>query len=268
MFECKFGDFIGKDKSTINNIKKWSLKYFNEDIKSRPSLHRYIKTLPKEIIKEIDKIRYSKKIKNNICKQFKQCNLISLKETDEIYISHVNYDNGGDQGLFDKHYDGNLRFISNPKIVRALIYISSNGNLKVVFDDCKKSKKFKSFEYALLDFNKEYHWVEGEYNQNEKIPRIILKCNYMICENCSTLYQKLTKFLNLMVFYIVKYSMEYSKSPKTNFQKIIGFFCNLFRKINNYNPILSFLFGFLLIFIIIAIIYLLTFLIILIRNYK
>ena len=66
MFECKFGDFIGKDKSTINNIKKWSFKYFNEDIKSRPSLHRYINTLPKEIIKEIDKIRYSKDIKKKI----------------------------------------------------------------------------------------------------------------------------------------------------------------------------------------------------------
>ena len=269
MFNCQIGKFNKEeDQNTINKIKNWSLQYFENDLKKRPSLHKYISKLPTNIIKEIDKIRYSKEITNNICKQYKKCKIIPLNSIDEIYISHVNYDNGGDQGLFDKHYDGNLRFINNATTIRALIYLSSNGDLKVVFDDCGKSKNFKSFEYGLLDFHREYHWVEGEYNQNEKIPRIILKCNYMICENCSTLYQKLTKFLNLMVFYIVKYSMEYSKSPKTNFQKIIGFFGNLFRKINNYNPILSFLFGFLLIFIIIAVIYLLTFLIILIRNYK
>ncbi len=34
-----------------------------------------------------------------------------MKHTDELYISHYNKDRGGDQGLFDEHYDGNLRFL-------------------------------------------------------------------------------------------------------------------------------------------------------------
>lgn len=39
------------------------------------------------------------------------------RHTDELYISHYNTDRGGDQGLFDKHYDGNLRFLSSSIVV-------------------------------------------------------------------------------------------------------------------------------------------------------
>ncbi len=245
MFNCKIGKFNKKeDQNTIHKIKNWSLQFFKNDLKNRPSVHKYISKLPNSIIKEIDKIRYSREITKNICKQYKNCKIIPLNSIDEIYISHVNYDNGGDQGLFDKHYDGNLRFINNATAIRALIYLSSNGNLKVVFNNCNKSKHFKTFEYGLLDFHKEYHWVEGSYDPNEKIPRIILKCNYMVCENCSYVYQELYKHMNLFVFYIVKLCMEYSKSPKTFFQKFIGFFCNFFRIINIYSPFLSFIFIF------------------------
>lgn len=258
MFNCQIGKFNKEeDQNTINKIKNWSLQYFENDLKKRPSLHKYISKLPTNIIKEIDKIRYSKEITNNICKQYKKCKIIPLNSIDEIYISHVNYDNGGDQGLFDKHYDGNLRFINNATTIRALIYLSSNGDLKVVFGDCGKSKNFKSFEYGLLDFHKEYHWVEGSYNPNEKVPRIIIKCNYMICEDCSYIYQELYKYMNLFIFYVVKLSMEYSKSPKTSFQKFVGFFCNFFRIINIYSPFLSFIFVFVVIILILIIMFLL-----------
>ena len=42
-----------------------------------------------------------------------------MKHTDELYISHYNKDLGGDQGLFSKHYDGNMRFLSFGSVVRA-----------------------------------------------------------------------------------------------------------------------------------------------------
>ena len=56
-----------------------------------------------------------------------------MKHTDELYISHYNKDRGGDQGLFDKHYDGNLRFLASSVVVRALIYLQSDTTYKVVF---------------------------------------------------------------------------------------------------------------------------------------
>lgn len=252
MFNCDFGKFIDKDKKTVDKLKSWSLEYFKEDLQKEPSLHKYVKKLPPNIIEEIDKLRYSTEIKSKIRKQYKKCNIIPLDEIDEIYISHVNLDNGGDQGLFDKHYDGSLRFINNATTIRVLIYLSSSGDLKVVFDDCKKEKNFKQYDYGILDFHREYHWVEGTNNPNDE-PRILLKCNYLICEDCNSYYSHLIKYINIYIFYIVKACMEYSKSPKNSFQKIIGFFCNFFRIINIYSPIISMLLGMVFLILIILI---------------
>ena len=84
-----------------------------------------------------------------------------MKHTDELYISHYNKDRGGDQGLFDRHYDGNLRFLSSSIVVRALIYLQSDATYKVVFDDSRVEKAFATYDFGLLDFHRELHWVEG-----------------------------------------------------------------------------------------------------------
>ena len=268
MFKADKGSFKNTpEEKYVDYLKNWSLKYFEEDLKKRPSLHRYIKTLPKDVIEKIDKLRYSTLLKDKICKQFNECNIIPLKETDEIYISHVNYDKGGDQGLFDKHYDGTSRFVKYGKVVRSLIYISSSGKLKVVFDDSKKKFNFKTYEYGLLDFHNEYHWVEGKSDPNDE-PRILLKCTYLICEKCNSFYKFFIKKLNLYIFYLVKGCMEYSKSPKNLMQRIIGFFCNFFRIINNISPILSMFVVLLLFILIIYLIYLLIIWIISIKIYQ
>ncbi len=253
MFECKKGTFEGKsEQNTVDELKEWCLTQFANELRKRPSLHKYVKTLPPSIISKIDKLRNSDVIKNKICEQFGgKCNIIPLDEIDELYISHVNKDKGGDQGLFDKHYDGTLRFVKGSTVVRALIYLSSSGKLKVVFSDCGVTHSFKTYEFGLLDFHKEYHWVEGNYDPND-IPRILLKCNYMVCEGCSKMYMNMVRAINVIIFFIVKYSMEYSKSPKTPLQRVIGFFCNFFRKINNISPILSMFVGVLLVILILC----------------
>ena len=252
MFKCQKGTFDGlPEKHTVDELREWSLTYFANEIRKRPSLHMYVKTLPPNIISKIDKLRNSDVIKNKICAQFGgKCNIIPLDEIDELYISHVNKDKGGDQGLFDKHYDGTLRFLKGSTVVRTLIYLSSSGKLKVVFSDCGATHSFKTYEFGLLDFHREYHWVEGEYDEND-IPRVLLKCNYMVCQGCSKPHINMVRAINVMIFFIVKCSMEYSKSPKTPLQRVIGFFCNFFREVNNISPLLSMLVGILLIIILI-----------------
>ena len=242
MFKCEKGTFEGlSEQRTVDQLRDWCLSHFADELRERPSLHRYVSTLPHRVISEIDKLRYSRVIKDRICAQFGgKCNIMPLDETDELYISHVNKDKGGDQGLFDKHYDGTLRFLKGSSVVRALIYLSSSGKLKVVFSDCGATHSFKTYEFGLLDFHREYHWVEGDYDPND-IPRVLLKCNYLVCEGCSKPYIDIVRAINVWIFFIVKYSMEYSKSPKTPMQKVIGFFCNFFREVNNISPILSML---------------------------
>lgn len=238
LFPATIGKFEeAKHYESVDSIRQWAKTYFASDLEARPSLHRYIKHLPSEAVEHINVLRRSDAIRNKICEQFQVCNIIPLEDTDEFYISHYNMDKGGDQGLFDKHYDGNMRFIKNATVVRALIYISSNDNYVVHFEDSKVSHNFKTYEYGLLDFHRELHWVEGSFEPSDT-PRMLLKCNYLVCEDCSHVYSYILQKLNEWIFYTVKACMEYSKSPKTPFQKFVGFICNFFRELNIIHPIL------------------------------
>ncbi len=250
LFESVIGKFESlEERENIDKIKDFIFKKYEKEIKDRPSMHTYIDSLPKEEYELFKPIFNNKKIRDQICSKFDDCNIIHLKNTDEIYISHYNIDKGGDQGLFEKHYDGVLKDLKDSTIVRLLVYVNANDDYKVHFLDSNVSHNFKTYEYGLLDFNREYHYVEGSYNKNDT-PRVLLKINYLVCPHCTPFYQNFVIKFNTLVFYIVKTSMEYSKSPKNIFQKIIGFFCNFFRIFNSYNPLLAILTFLLIVFLI------------------
>jgi hypothetical protein len=144
----------------------------------------------------------------------------ALSASDELYISHYNIDNGGDQELFAQHYDGSLRNMKHVTVVRSLIYINADDTYVVKFLDSGIEHNFKTYEFGLLDFHNELHEVQGKYNPSDT-PRILLKCQYFVCPKCSSWYEKYAVMLNLYIFYIVKCCMEYSKSPVLGFQQAV-----------------------------------------------
>jgi hypothetical protein len=242
-YKTEIGTFQNTDdRNTIDEIRNFVLDNYVTILQYRPSFHEYIKFSPEILQLLVDKLRNSEQLKSSICSQYKNCDITSLDNTDELYISHYNIDGGGDQGLFEKHYDGVLRFINNASVVRVLIYINSNDDYVVHFEDSNISHRFENYEYGILDFNKEYHWVEGTYNKNMdyKDSRILLKINYLVCPKCSNWYKEFLIFINVYIFYLVKMCMEYSKSPQTPFQYVIGFVCNLFRVVNNISVYFTF----------------------------
>jgi hypothetical protein len=93
----------------------------------------------------------------------------------------------------------------------------------------------KTYDFGLLDFHKELHWVNGSYDPQNP-PRILLKCNYYVDHTGLAPWRWLGIGLNVGVFYVVKAAMEYSKSPKTVLQRAIGLLCNVFRRLNNVSP--------------------------------
>jgi hypothetical protein len=207
------------------------------DLRERPSKHVYLRTLPAEIRAKIDRLRDSETIHHRILEQFAEESVLTpMKNTDELYISHYNLDKGGDQGLFDKHYDGNLRFMPVGAVVRALIYLQSDATYKVVFADSKVEKAFTTYEFGLLDFHKELHWVEGTYNPDDQ-QRILLKCNYLIAPKNAVWLTRALLAANAGVFYVVKAAMEYSKSPRNPLQHAVGLVCNVARILNNIHPL-------------------------------
>lgn len=225
------------DRAVIDQLVRWVEDRYREDLTRRPSKHVYVSTLPRPVIEQVDRLRDSLLIRWLIARQVPAGSTIApMKHTDELYVSNYNKDRGGDQGLFDKHYDGNLRFLGSSVVVRALIYLQSDATYKVVFQDSRVEKAFATYEFGLLDFHRELHWVEGQYNPADR-QRILLKCNYLVTPANAALLGRVALAANTGVFYVVKAAMEYSKSPRTPPQVAVGFLCNLFRRMNNVHPL-------------------------------
>ena len=230
------------DRAVFDELARWVEDYFREDLQRRPSKHVYIRKLPADVVAEIDRLRDSPVIHQAMLEQFAPNSKITpMKHTDELYISHYNKDFGGDQGLYSKHYDGNLRFLPHGSVVRALIYLQSDATYKVVFGDSQVEKAFTTYDFGLLDFHRELHWVEGEYNPDDQ-QRILLKCNYLISPPHTEHLDRAILGANTAVFYVVKAAMEYSKSPKNPPQFVVGLLCNAFRLMNNVHPFVPFAF--------------------------
>jgi len=224
-------------RAAVDELSAWVSHAYREELAQRPSKHVYVRTLPAPVVATVDRLRDSDAIRGAILARFGAgFALTPMKHTDELYISHYNKDRGGDQGLFDRHYDGNLRFVPVGAVVRALIYLRSDASYKVVFADSGVEKAFASYEFGLLDFHRELHWVEGAYRPGEP-ERILLKCNYLVTPASAPVLARALLAANTSVFYVVKAAMEYSKSPSTPAQRLVGASCNLFRVLNNVHPL-------------------------------
>jgi hypothetical protein len=236
-FRATIGRFdVPADRAAIDGLVRWVEVQHAEDLAKRPSKHVYVSTLPAAVVAEIDRLRDSPVVCDLIAREVPAGSTIApMKHTDELYLSHYNKDRGGDQGLFDKHYDGNLRFLASSVVVRALIYLQSDDTYKVVFADSRVEKAFTTYEFGLLDFHRELHWVEGAFNPDDR-QRILLKCNYLVTLPGGAAFSRIALAANTTVFYVVKSAMEYSKSPRTAPQIAVGFLCNLFRRLNIIHP--------------------------------
>jgi hypothetical protein len=241
-FHATTGTFAGGPlQPTIDGLTRWVEDAFRRELAARPSMHVYVRKLEPDIIARIEELRTSSVILEAIRRQFPSSSVITpLAHTDELYISHYNKDRGGDQGLFDKHYDGNLGFVRFVSVVRALIYLQSDTSYTVVFGDSNVRRAFGTYEFGLLDFHRELHWVEGTYTPGAP-QRILLKCNYLIAPAGVGWAARLVMAANTAVFYVVKAAMEYSKSPRTPAQKAVGLLCNVARTLNNVHPLVPIL---------------------------
>ena len=238
MFRARIGRFDDPGaRALMDELARWVEETYREDLKARPSKHVYLRHLPDDVVARMDRLRDADVITSAIREPFGADAVITpMTHTDELYISHYNRDYGGDHGLFTKHYDGNLRFMPIGAVVRALIYLQSDATYKVVFGDSQVEKAFETYDFGLLDFHNELHWVECDYNPDDR-QRILLKCNYLVAPKNAVWLTKALLAANTGIFYVVKAAMEYSKSPKTPLQYAVGYLCNVMRLLNNVHPL-------------------------------
>ena len=250
LFKVKTGAFTrAHEMALINALRDICIDEYQDIIKNRNSTHIWVRDLKPNVKSMIDEIRCSDAIISQIRKEVGDEEIEIMPYVDELYVSNYHF-KGGDQGLYDKHKDGNMTDLKHGKFLRALVFLSSAGTYETVFESSGVSKKFKTYDFGILDFNDELHYVKGRYNPNDP-PRIMLKLQYFICPKCSTLYSMFLRTVNNFVFQTVKTCMNYSKNPSNIPQWVIGELCNVIRELNNIHNILPVIFVLLMIYTII-----------------
>lgn len=226
------------DRAWIDDLAAWVADTYRRDLDARPSRHIYVSTLPADVRAKMDLLRRSTRVFDHIRAGFPgPVRITPLSETDELYLSHYNRDLGGDEGLFARHYDGNLRAIPVGAVVRALIYLRSTGSYDLVLDSSGTHRRSATYDLLLIDFHRELHWVEGHFDPADG-DRVLLKCNFLVVPERPAILHGLMWALNVGQFHVVKAAMEYSKSPRTLAQRAVGLVCNVVRLLNNAHPAL------------------------------
>jgi hypothetical protein len=83
-FQAHVGQFDdAADRNTIDELNSWVECRFAADLQRRPSKHVYVRTLPEEIIRQIDQLRDSPIVHEAILRQFDANSIITpMKHTD------------------------------------------------------------------------------------------------------------------------------------------------------------------------------------------
>ena len=226
------------DRAVIDGLVRWVEDRYREDLAKRPSKHLYVRTLPGPVIEQVDRLRDSPLIASLIGARVPAGSVVApMKHTDELYMSHYNKDRGGDQGLFDRHYDGNLRFLSSSVVVRALIYLQSDATYKVVFGDSRVEKAFGDLRVRPDGLSPRAALGRGATTTRPTASASCSSATTWSRRRNAALAGRAALAANTSVFYVVKAAMEYSKSPRTPPQRAVGLLCNLFRRLNNIHPL-------------------------------
>lgn len=238
LFRAVIDRIDDEHREVVDALATWAKSAYREELAARPSKHVYVSTLPADVIAKVDLLRSSERIVRHLRAGFSGPTRITpLPETDELYLSHYNRDLGGDEGLFARHYDGNLRTVPYGAVVRALIYLRSSGAYEVLLHTSQLRRRCETYDMLLIDFHRELHWVEGAFDPGDG-DRILLKCNFLVTPESPAWATSALWALNVGQFYVVKAAMEYSKSPRTLPQRAVGLACNVVRVLNNAHPAL------------------------------
>ena len=222
-----------KERQLASNLGL-ELSAFLKGLRDRKScVHRYVDSCPKPIKDQVELLNSSASVMQTIREKVGDRQITCLHSTNEVYLSVPNHDNAGDHGLFAPHYDGALRFLPGFYIFRCIFYLKSQGEAELILSNSKLRVRPQTGDFVILDFNRELHRIDCQKSESSSSERVLLKCNYLIGNPNQNPFLWVSLKLNNFIFFVVKASMEYSKSPKTLGQRMVGRICNWARLINN-----------------------------------
>ncbi len=166
------------------------------------------------------------------CPSQSTCQIINVKEMDELYYSKApgvkrkDLFLYGATGNFDPHIDGIFMF-PGVRFYRILIGLTPNTSVETHFLNLDVQHKIQPNDYIAFDFDKALHQVVNTKNEPSNDYRILLKLHFLVCDSCTpnSTYLSIVKDSYIVFEKITRYFMQTGTEPKTYYQFLVGLIC-------------------------------------------
>jgi hypothetical protein len=193
--------------------------------------HEWIDKLPSGDYKtSINSIRYSTDILDEIKKRFPNTAVKNVTQVDEVYWAvSPKTAKGSDRSLVDCHYDAPFGLIPTGGVIYYRVIIAANENdaVTTVFPSESKTVKMNTGDFHGLDYNKDWHCVEGKIPEGKY--RVLLKLHYLITPPGSEVYAPYVEGANVAWTVGSRETMRMSADPQNVFEWFIGLLVNVSR---------------------------------------
>jgi hypothetical protein len=218
-------------------------KHINELCIGRSKAHHiWTEDLPENVYSSVESVRTSEEVMSVLQKAYPKHTIENVRESDEIYWAvSPKGAKGSDRSLVDCHYDAPFSIIPvSSTYYRVIIACNENNDVITSFPNDDVHVKMNTGEFHGLDYNTDYHCVEGSIPPGKY--RVLLKLHYMIIPEhltSSSLSVQFTKFINVLWTKISRWFMRASAEPSNPIEYLAGLVVNVSRVVFN-NNILSF----------------------------
>ena len=233
------------DKSNLNKVTEFMVNNSKNEQGKYLANHIWVNKInDPNILTLVDSIRTSNEIIDTFKKQFPKYKIKNVTESDEIYFAVSPKDaNGSDRSLVDCHYDAPFSILPNFNILfyRIILACNENNHVTTIFPNDDVKVKMNTGDFHGLDYNKDYHCVDGQIPPNKN--RVLLKLHYLLVpeENSSDLAEKFVRFSNTKWTSLSRDFMRMSSHPNNIFEYMAGSLVNISRFAFNNMYILLFI---------------------------
>jgi hypothetical protein len=119
--------------------------------------------------------------------------------------------------------------------------MNENSSVTTIFPSENKRVKMSTGDFHGLDYNKDWHCVEGSILPNNY--RVLLKLHYLVVpQGTQQMWVDWVRFMNVSWTKISRAAMRMSADPQTPIESLVAMFVNFCRFVfNNINTILIYL---------------------------
>lgn len=184
--------------------------------------------------KSIENVRNSTAILNKIKEEFPNTNVQSVTDADEVYWAvSPKFATGSDRALVDCHYDAPFGWFPTGGVIfyRVIIATNENNTVTTIFPDENKKVKMSTGDFHGLDYNKDWHCVDGKIQEGKF--RVLLKLHYLITPYGAESYNNYVRYINVAWTKISRETMRMSAKPTNPLEWIVALIVAFCRVIFN-----------------------------------